>query len=360
MKSGFKPHNLVVAFLLTFVSAGYLFAQTYPKCGEKDPDCVRMEKGTVNAEERSDKLTAYRSASRTEDRPTALPSADPQYRPTSVVPMNVRNEKTLIEDDKADAQKQAEQDPESLRKAAQNPIASLISVPFQNNTSFALGPDNDRTQNVLVIQPVIPVRLTPSVNMIMRFVTPIVYQPNFIVPQTPAIKTGWFGLGDINPSFFFSPTKVNKVIWGVGPTFVLPTATSTFLGQGKLQVGPTFVWLVQPGKWTFGSLFNNTWSVAGKSSRRSTNQGIFQYFVNYNLKKGYFLTWNPTITFNWKEKGAGRWTVPFGGGVGRIMLLGKQPVNVSVQAFANPVRPPNSSPFTLRFSFTLLYPKRPS
>lgn len=89
-----------------------------------------------------------------------------------------------------------------MRKAAQNPIASLISVPFQNNTSFALGPDNNRVQNVLVIQPVIPVRLTPSVNKIMRFVTPIIYQPNFIVPQVPATKTGWFGLGDINPSFF--------------------------------------------------------------------------------------------------------------------------------------------------------------
>lgn len=358
MKSPFIRHHFVAAFILIFASAGYLNAQTSPTCGENDIDCVKTEKGSDKAVSPADKFAPYRAAPKTDELTSAPQGVVPRDQPKSTVTTNVSGEKAAIENDKVAAQEQAAQDPDALRKSAQNPVASLISVPFQNNTSFALGPNNDRVQNVLVIQPVIPVRLTPSVNMIMRFVTPIVYQPNFFVPQTPATKTGWFGLGDINPSFFFSPTKVNKVIWGIGPTFILPTATSRFLGQGKLQVGPTFVWLIQPKKWTFGSLFNNTWSIAGKSNRPSTNQGIFQYFINYNLKRGYFLTWSPTITFNWKEKGAGRWTVPFGGGVGRIMLLGKQPVNISVQAFANPVRPPNSSPFTLRFSFALLYPKR--
>lgn len=360
MKSFLKPLYFVVALTFIFASAGHLSAQTEPTCGAKDPECAKTEKAAEKVVDPVDKFTFENAASKPESPEPAPPGANLRYRPRPDAATDISVERLMIEKDKADAQDEAEQDPNALRKAAQNPVASLISVPFQNNTSFALGPDNDRVQNVLVIQPVIPVRLTPKVNMIMRFVTPIVYQPNFIVPQTPETKTGWFGLGDINPSFFFSPTKVNKVIWGIGPTFVVPTATSRFLGQGKLQVGPTFVWLIQPKKWTFGSLFNNTWSVAGKSNRPSTNQGIFQYFINYNLKKGYFLTWSPTITFNWKEKGAGRWTVPFGGGVGRIMLLGKQPVNISVQAFANPVRPPNSSPFTLRFSFALLYPKRPS
>jgi len=242
---------------------------------------------------------------------------------------------------------------ESLRKAALNPIASLISVPVQNNMNFATGPNNDRIQNVLNIQPVIPVKLSPNWNMIIRAITPIIYQPD-----TTTETNGAFGLGDMNPSFFFSPAKASKLIWGVGPTFILPTATSHTLGQGKLQIGPTFVLLVQPGKWTLGSLFNNTWSVAGQSDRPATNQGYFQSFINYNLNQGYYLTWQPTITFNWKAEGANRWLVPFGGGIGRIMKLGQQPVNIGIQAFANPIRQPNSSPFSLRLQLVFLYPKK--
>lgn len=244
-------------------------------------------------------------------------------------------------------------DQESLRKAALNPIASMISVPIQNNMNFAVGPNSDRIQNVVNIQPVIPVKLSPDWNLIMRIITPIIYQPD-----TTTTNRGSFGLGDINPSFFFSPSKVSKLIWGVGPTFIFPTATDSTLGQGKLQVGPTLVWLMQPGKWTVGSLANNTWSVAGKSNRAATNQGVFQYFINYNLNKGYYLTWQPTITVNWRAQGPNRWLVPFGGGIGRIMKLGQQPVNVGIQVYANPIRPPNSSPFTLRLQLVFLYPKK--
>jgi hypothetical protein len=239
------------------------------------------------------------------------------------------------------------------RKAALNPIASLISVPVQNNMNFATGPNNDRIQNVLNIQPVIPIKLSPNWNLIIRAITPIIYQPDTTTETNDA-----FGLGDMNPSFFFSPTKASKLIWGIGPTLILPTATSRTLGQGKLQIGSTFVLLVQPGKWTLGSLFNNTWSVAGKSGGPATNQGDFQYFINYNLNKGYYLTWQPTITFNWEAQGANRWLVPFRGGIGRIMKLGQQPVNIGIQAFANPIRPPNSLPFSLRLQLVFLYPKK--
>src|SRR5271169_2576951 len=129
---------------------------------------------------------------------------------------------------------------DALRNAAQNPVASLISVPFQENFNFGIGPA-DRTQNVLNIQPVIPLSVSKNWNLIVRWIMPIVYQP-LPVPQPPgppAQSTGVYGLGDMNPSFFLAPKK-SKVIWGVGPVFVLPTATNTaFLGQGKLSIGPT-------------------------------------------------------------------------------------------------------------------------
>jgi hypothetical protein len=146
---------------------------------------------------------------------------------------------------------------DALRKAAQNPVASLISVPIQENWNFNIGPA-DRTQNVLNIQPVIPVNVGENWNLIIRWITPVIFQP-VPVPQTSGLplQSGYYGLGDMQPAFFLSPKK-GKVIWGVGPQLLLPTATKTgILGQGKFGLGPTAVILVQPGKWTLGALTSN-------------------------------------------------------------------------------------------------------
>ena len=245
---------------------------------------------------------------------------------------------------------------EALRKAAQNPVASLISVPIQENWNFGIQP-GDRTQNVLNIQPVIPVNFSTNWNLIVRWITPVIYQP-VTAPQTggPQTQTGYYGLGDMQPAFFFSP-KVSKVIWGVGPQLLLPTATKTgVLGQGKFAVGPTTVVLVQPGKWTLGFLANNVWSVAGNSNLPDVNQFLLQYFVNYNLPKGWFLTWQPTLTANWNAPDGYRWVVPVGGGFGRIMRLGAQPVNVGLQFYGNPVHPPGGSTWTMRVQIAFLFP----
>ncbi len=249
---------------------------------------------------------------------------------------------------------------EELRKASQNPVASLISVPLQENFNFGIGPA-DRTQNVLNIQPVIPLSLSKNWNLIVRWIAAVVYQP-LPIPQVPPPSlqtTGVYGLGDMNPSFFLVPKK-SKVIWGVGPTFVLPTATkTTYLGQGKLSMGPTVVVLVQPTHWTFGALANNVWSVAGHSNidKPAVNQFLLQWFVNYNMKKGWYLTTSPIVTANWRASNGNVWTVPFGGGVGRITKLGFQPVNVSATFYGNAVHPAGASPWGMRLQFTLLFPK---
>jgi hypothetical protein len=249
---------------------------------------------------------------------------------------------------------------EELRKQSQNPIANLISVPIQENWNFGIGPAN-RTQNVLNIQPVIPFSVSEKWNLITRWITPVIFQP-LPVPQSegpPSQKTGVYGLGDINPSFLFSPKK-SKVIWGVGPTFVFPTATNTtYLGQGKLSIGPSVVVLVQPPHFTMGFLTNNFWSVAGHSDRDkpAVNQFLLQWFVNYNMKKGWYLKTAPIVTANWRATGNDTWNVPFGGGVGRIMKLGFQPVNLSAEFYGNAKYPTGASPWTMRLSFTLLFPK---
>jgi hypothetical protein len=241
---------------------------------------------------------------------------------------------------------------DALRKEVQNPVASLISVPVQNNSNFGIGSDA-RTQNVLNVQPVIPIRLTENWNLISRIITPVVYQPTTNQP----VNQGANGFGDMNPSFFLSPVGSHSIIWGAGPALVLPTATNRVLGQGKWSAGPSLVVLSQPGKWTLGALVNNVWSFAGQSKRPDVNQMLFQYFVNYNLPKGYYVTWQPTLTANWEATSGSRWIVPVGGGLGRIMKLGFQPVNLSVQFYGNVVHPAGVSPWGMRLQIAFLFPK---
>ena len=179
-------------------------------------------------------------------------------------------------------------------------MAGLISVPIQNNTNFGIGPFG-RNQNVLNIQPVVPVNVSHDWNLIIRWITPIVWQPapgtahlevSGIVEDTPTYlaatdvqaHAGVLGLGDMTPTFFMSLVKPHKVIWATGPMFTLPAATGKVLGQGKLSMGPSIVALAQPGHWTVGALVNNVWSVAGPSDRADANQMSLQYSSNTTAK----------------------------------------------------------------------------
>lgn len=254
---------------------------------------------------------------------------------------------------------------EDLAKAAQNPVANMISLPFQNNTNFGYGPDDD-VQNILNIQPVWPFSLGPDWNLITRTILPVIYQPDlaFPVKVAPGVVEemtvdGAFGLGDLNETLFFSPARPSKVIWGVGPTFTLPTATDDVLGTGKWSAGPAFVVLTMPGDWVLGLLVNNQWSFGGDSDRASVNAMLLQYFVNYNFPDGWYLSSAPINTANWEASSDDRWTVPLGGGVGRIFKAGKQPMNAQVSAYYNVVKPDNvpAADWQLRIQLQLLFPK---
>jgi hypothetical protein len=161
-------------------------------------------------------------------------------------------------------------------------VASLISFPLQNNTNFDIGP-LDRTENVLNIQPVIPIQVSEKWNLITRIIVPLVFEPD-----VTERNLGVMGLGDTNPTFFLSPAKPGKLIWGIGPAFLIPTATNNVLGQGKWSGGPSVVLLVQPEHWTIGALISNVWNFAGESDKPAVNQMLLQYFINYNLQKGWY------------------------------------------------------------------------
>jgi len=240
---------------------------------------------------------------------------------------------------------------EGLAQKSQNPIADLVSVPFQSNTNFNAGPFN-RAQEVLNIQPVVPLHINADWNLISRTIMPVISQPS------PIFNSNTNGIGDITQEFFFTPTHPGALIWGVGPVFTIPSATDPILGQGKVLLGPTAVLLTTPGHWVIGILVNNQWSVGGNPLRQSVNEFLAQPFVNYNMAHGWFLTSSPLITANWLAAPGQQWTVPVGGGIGRIFKLGDQPVSAYVSAYYNVVRPTGAPNWQLRAELSLLFPER--
>jgi hypothetical protein len=153
------------------------------------------------------------------------------------------------------------------------------------------------------------------------------------------------------------PKTDSHITWGVGPTFVFPTATDSVLGQGKWSIGPAAVIVVTTKHVVFGAIGNNVWSVAGDGDRPNVSQLTFQPFINYNLDKGWYLVSAPILTANWEASGGNQWTVPLGGGFGRVFAIGKQRVNATLQAYWNVVTPDGGADWTLRAQFQLLFPK---
>ena len=244
------------------------------------------------------------------------------------------------------------QESSDIAKQAQNPIANLISVPFENDFYPHTG-DDKKDSYVLEMKPVVPFRLSADWTLITRTVIPVIQEPDLDLGLN-----GTSGLGDVQESLFLSPAKAGPVIWGAGPVISFPTATEKILGTKKLSLGPTVVVLRSQGHWLFGSLAQNLFSVAGPSGRPDVNQMLLQPFVNYNLPHKWYLTSSPIITANWEARSSQRWVVPVGGGVGKIVHFGKQPVNVYSQFFRNVQRPDGTSSWSARFNMTFLFPKK--
>lgn len=240
---------------------------------------------------------------------------------------------------------------EDLAKETQNPVSDLISVPFESNFNFGVGP-NDDLQYILYVQPVVPFRLSKDWNLITRTIIPLIDQPE-LGPGVGDV----FGLGDIQLSLFLSPAKAGALIWGIGPIFQFPTATDDALGSDKWSAGPTAAALTIRGPWVAGALVNHLWSFAGDDDRADVNQTLIQPIVNYNLPGGWFLSSVPYITANWEKDGDDRWTVPIGIGVGKVHRFGTQPVSLQLTPYYNVVRPDDAAEWTLQFRINLLFPK---
>lgn len=240
-----------------------------------------------------------------------------------------------------------------LAKKLQNPIGDLYSFPFQSNTNFNYGP-NKGTQENLNIQPVIPLHVTSDWNVIVRAILPLIWQPSL----APA-HTAPFGTGPTVLSTFLSPANpYHGWVWGVGPVVQLPTITSATLGSNVWGGGPTAVVVYLKGPIVTGVLANNIWSFGGTSGPRGTkyNNFLMQPFFNYNFGGGWYATTAPIITANWEVAGNNAWTLPLGGGFGRVIKIGgKLPVNFGLSAYSNVLRSKYGATWQLRTQVTFIF-----
>jgi hypothetical protein len=220
-------------------------------------------------------------------------------------------------------------------------VADLVSVPFQSNWNFGVGPgpDND-TQFLLNFQPVISV------------IVPYLSQPPLTVGGDTAS-----GLSDVLASAFFSPSHPKKVIWGVGPVLSLPVPTEPTLGSGKWSIGPTFVVLAQEKRWTYGVLANQLWSFAGDDARSSVNPMYVQPFAAYTTPHATTYQISSETTAAWNQPGGHTWTVPLIFQVSQMVRVGKRPISLGA-GYGYYVESPDGGPnSTFRFLITLLFPK---
>jgi hypothetical protein len=239
-----------------------------------------------------------------------------------------------------------------LAQELSNPLADLMSIPFQMNYDRGIGPLNDCWKLKTNIQPVIPFHLSGNWNLISRTIIPVIDQED-IFPGAGS----QFGLGDINLSLFLSPKRPTSdgITWGIGPVLLFPTATESLLGAKKWGAGPTAVALTVRGDWTVGMLANHIWSYAGDSDRQDISNTFLQPFVAYTWPSAWTVSVQSESTYNWETE---QWSVPVNVAVSKLVKFGQLPV--SLQAGVGYwLKSPDAGPegFRFRLQATFVLPK---
>lgn len=247
-----------------------------------------------------------------------------------------------------------EKDANELAKQLSNPVAALISVPLQLNYDDGYGADNSGSRWTLNLQPVVPVSISDSWNMISRTIVPLINQ-NFAAPGDKES-----GLGDITQSLFFSPKAPTAGGWtiGAGPVLLLPTGGEGFTNH-QWGAGPTLVVLKQENGWSYGALANHIWGFAGDRraidvNLQEVNATFLQPFVAKIIAPGRTLTLNSEATYDWTGS---QWVVPLNATLSQVLKVGDQMLSLAGGVRGYVVSPSNGPDWGVRFTLTLLFPK---
>jgi hypothetical protein len=248
----------------------------------------------------------------------------------------------------------AQQTPQDLEKLARNPVGDTVKIPLAESINFDAGPYG-RASNSLQIQPTLPFPIAKEWLLIPRIVATLAdYEP-----EVSQASGGSLGLGDTVATFFLTPAHTGMVVWGVGPSVLIPTATDTNTGAGKWGLGPSLALVLQPNWGSIATDMQNIWSFPGNSQRTPVNQLQIETSVSYNLRRGWYLLTAPTFTSDWTQSRGDRWLIPFGGGVGRTVAIGKKAVDWNIATYSNAIRPVGQPypKWQMSLQWTLLYPR---
>ena len=243
----------------------------------------------------------------------------------------------------------------NLAMQLSNPLAALISVPFQANLDEGYGPGSTGYRWTINIQPVVPFRLSSQWNLISRTILPVIIREGLLPNEDNLV-----GLGDVVQSFWFSPNKTKPLVWGVGPVFLLPTATDDRLGADKFGGGLTVIALKQSGPWTYGVHANHIWSYEdigrrGTLQNPKINTTFLQPFLAYNFPSAFGLTLQTEAIYDWDND---VWSVPLILSCSQVTAICRQPVSLSL-GFKYWAETPDGGPeWGVRLGITFLFPKK--
>jgi len=235
-----------------------------------------------------------------------------------------------------------------LAKKLQNPVANIISVPFQSNFDFGGGAEVDGFRYTLNVQPIIPFSLNNDWNLITRTIIPFVHQDKMINLDSQR------GLGDITQTFWFSPAEPGRLIWGAGPVFLYPSASDDLLGAKKWGVGPSVVLLRQDKGWSLWTLVNHIESFAGDDVRGDVSLTYINPGISYQTKSLTTFLLQTESTYDWKAE---QWTVPINAGVTQLLKFGKLPVSIGLQGRIYTEKPHGAPDWGLRLVVTPVFTK---
>ena len=235
-----------------------------------------------------------------------------------------------------------------IAKKLANPIADMISVPFQYNFSRGVGRGQTGSQQTLLFQPVIPFAFGGGDAFILR---PIVTSAHLI----NASGFSGYGVANVTIESFYAPNTGSSWIWGVGPYLSSPSGNSGYFGSQQTGAGVTAVVLNRHGPWTYGLLGYQSWSVGGNPSFGTQNNLYGQPFASYTNSQAWTFMLQSQAQYNYDSR---RTNNPLYFGISKLEILGEQPIQFGIgPTYYISNTPGGPSGWGGRAAITFVFPK---